>query len=578
MLGNPGVLDVFPNGSNSYIGTGCVIQNILYKNCRVRANTAAGAISTLVYYVPQGNGNSYTTGERLDIARFEIDGGSWLAPSSNTFFNPFTLLQPALATTTDGFLGSPLGRASEDGGVFLRSVLFGFDDFTSLTGVNQGKATTDCDDILWNGPGNAAPGSSSEWAAWIINSRYVDIQDIKFVGMSQLGNSGDLFIKYDKLMIDGVSFNEYKQGGPGVAPLYRVKFRPIQNDPSNYNASQHAIIKNIVLSGKEAPTGWCTAGFGSFVHIDPNSEGVSGVLPVISARGRVVVDGLIVEGFLLGTFPGPYFPALTSAINLNGGATNNSLYTGSVAGYRNITIKNCEISNAGPLLTYVTAGGTQARYVSNLAVENNRVIGCAGSAIDIESGADFTAGNAYPGWDNILIKGNQITGCSGVGITILQDFWYMSGFVALSSSVTVVDNSVFNNNGSATAIQIFIGAPGLAGNTVGAGNASASNNRPIGVCMGNNCGLGDLGVPGAIKINGWRVDGTAVNPIPVNAAINIFKLRGIYTSISTSAGAFNTITGYAFGDLTLDHATADNAYRYDHAKPTVFNIALLYNS
>lgn len=524
MLGNPGVLDVFPNGSSSYTGTGCVIQNILYKNCRVRANTAAGAISTLVYYVPQGNGNSYTTGERLDIARFEIDGGSWLAPSSNTLFNPFTLLQPALATTTDGFLGSPLGRASEDGGVFLRSVLFGFDDFTSITGVNQGKATTDCDDELWNGgPGDAAPALSAEWAAWTINSRYIDIKDVKFVGMSQLGNSGDLFIKYDKLMIDGVSFNEYKQGGPGVAPLFRLKYRPTQTDPSNYNSSQHAIVKNVVLSGKEAPTGWCTAGFGSFVHIDPNSD-----QGVISAKGRVIIDGLVIEGFLFGTFPGPYFPALTAAITLNGSATTGSLYTGSVASYRNITVKNCEIGNCGPLFVHTTITDAQIRYISNLVLENNKAIGCAGDIINIQNANSKTASD-YVGWDTITIKGNIITGCSGLGIKVLQDLWSFAGF-AVSSSVIITDNAIYNNNTLATNDQIYVGVLGIAANLV----PLSAKFGPAGILMGNSCGVSTVTTPGKIHLNQIDAAGTAVAAINTPGSISSsFQLRGAYTDIAT---------------------------------------------
>jgi hypothetical protein len=559
MVGNPGVLSVLPNGSNSYLGTGCIITDILYKNCAVRANSAAGAISILVYYVPQGNGLSYASGERLDIARFEIDGGSWLAPSSSTTFNPFTLLQPALATTTDGLLGSPLGRASEDGGIFLRNVLFGFDNFTSITGVNQGKATTDCNDILWDGPGDAAPALASEWAAWVLNSRYIDIQDIKFVGMSQLGNSGDLFIKYDKLVIDGISFNEYKQGGPGVAPLFRIKFRSAITDPSDYNSSQHAIVKNVILNGKDATTGWCTAAFGSFVHIDPNSAGVVGGLPVISARGRVVIDGLIIEGFLLGPFGGPYFPALSPAITLNGGATTGSLYTGSVAGYRNITVRNCEISNCGSALVYVSLSDAQFRYISSLVFENNRVIGCAGGGIVVSSGAEATAGNGYVGWDNVTVSNNYIASCSSFGINISQDFWRYD-FLTLSSTVTVVNNTVINNNGSATANQMYIGCRGLAGN-VFATNASAKRNGPNGILMGNNCALGDALTPGGIQLNRWRADGTAVNGLPVTSEIgsggsDLVLLRGSYTDID-------------------DTTVSPNIYRWDDLKYMVFNTALL---
>ena len=563
MLGNPGVLDVNPNGSNSYLGTGCVIQNILYTNCRVRANTAAGAISTLVYYVPQGNGNSYTTGYRLDIARFEIDGGSWLAPSSNTFFNPFTLLQVAAATSSDGFFGSPMTRASEDGGVFLRDVLFGFDNFTSMTGVNQGKATLDCDDVLWNGVGDTAPTTFPpiDWSAWVINSKYIEIDNVKFVGMSQLGNSGDLAIKWERLYIDGITFSEYKTVGPGAPPLNRIRLRPLNvDDLDPAKRADNCVIKRVNLHGTILPGlgDWVTPLYGSFIGLDPNASAFSR-----SFNPKVTIDGLLVEKFIQGIFPNPHY-----VISLNGGATPNSIYTGSQDCYRNITIRNCEISNCGGLFIWNTLADGTNRNISNLVINDNQISGCA-NAVPLGAISIVCNNNTAPallnspiGWDNITIRGNRIQGCTTLGIEVKSNFW-ADATNNICSSVDISHNTVIANNGGAGFDQIYIGTTSVATNIIYAKQGI------IGVCVGNDCSVGPFNGPGQIKLKmrdgagaqvKYSLDGTGVTTFNIDATsiTNTALLRGVYTNIYT----------------------ATNPAKYEHANTSYMqlNVAILDNS
>jgi len=206
LAGNCGVIDLVPIGSCYNTGTGINIEEMKWKDCTVVANRGSSTVSVLIHLLPVNNGNivSDTTTEFARVGNVIIDGGSWLCPSVNTLFNPFTILGVENIT--------------------IKNVELGFSNGSPHYGIATGEVG------YWaTGVDTTIPGT--EWGAFALYaSTKLILEHVKFKNLVRLtaGASaiGDVFIRYNRIYVNDVSMEDIVLAGSGVYPPQRVRLRP----------------------------------------------------------------------------------------------------------------------------------------------------------------------------------------------------------------------------------------------------------------------------------------------------------------------------------------------------------------
>jgi hypothetical protein len=491
LLGNPGVLELDANGSNSDGGTeGVSLDKVVYRNCDVKANTTNTSLSILMHLTTSSNGVSYDAfTDIMTVSRMEIDGGSWTCPAVTTVFNPFTCMNIG----GESFKNPALG--GDPGGLYIRNVRMGF-DFEFATAISHGSATADVDGECWEGPGDSAP-ADWDWAAFAVSAGYLVMENIDFTGFSQLSDSGDLAVKVledgGQAYLTNLRFSNYRVGGPGVRPYSRLRIRP-------HDTSRSAVLKDIHFIGED---GTSSRFADSFLMIDPNSYNRT----YDKGTNSITVDGLRIEGFLnSGAQVNDYAIYLWGTVNVG------SLYASSPQDYRNVTIQNCVVDSVGHFLFYQI--NSIENYISNLKILGNTI-----SNMKYEGIWLYLSGVQKNNFDTINISNNFITGCGDSGIYLRMDRWrdILVPPFAPGSFMIITDNHVFGN-----------GFPDMHLGYLG--NNPATSEEPGGVIQGNNCNV--QSGSGYIQIG--RCQAGALAALALTGTLGAQRVRGVNTGYNVA--------------------------------------------
>lgn len=509
LTGNAGVLDLLPNSTNPGPGgtaTGIKIRKISYENCKVRGVFSATA-SPLLHVTTKTNAdNTAGTLGRIHITKFEINGGSWLAFRANSSINPFTLV----GIGEDDFLNPP---NEEVGGIVLRDVVFGFSYNGSLVGITQGAATND----IANEFGGSTVPAVNHWGAFVFGARIIDANGVQYVGGSQGSDSGDMVFRWDRANLRNFAFSRYTAAGGGASPNQRVRFRPYS--PLSVSLD----VDNWSFTG----TGSSILGLSThgFLFPEPNSLARSQ-----AAGTQMTFNNLQIQSF----------GSTGCAVFLDGDLTSGALYTSSPNHYRNIVFSNCKISSLDHGFRYISS--TNGNFMSNVRFLNNYISDMDGEGISIQA-----ASTTQTQWDTITCIGNTIRDCDSIGIYIVADVWVTG---TPPASVIIVNNTLQNNSGSESGLQIKTGFLGL--------NAVTLQN-PHGVIHGNICGLVTGSAEGYIQC--FRSDGAGAITALANAVPSVTFVRGLETHYDATVSA--ALTNFRiFND---NSACLHNAARLDNS-------------
>ncbi len=487
LTGNPGVLDLAPGG----LVNGVKIRRIRFKDCNVRSVHAGGGSSILAHVTTKANADTvYVVGVpsqgRINITRFEIDGGTWIAPRVNTTFNPFTVIGVGNDDLTSTGLGSV-----ESGGLFVQNCVLGFSIETgSSTGITQGSATNDIAQEFLN---SSAP-PTAQWGAFAFGARYIECNGIQYAGGSAVSTLGDMVFFWHRANLRKFLFTRYASGGPGTFPSQRVRFRP-------YSAnSEFLTVQDWKFLGEGSPL--VNSIIASYLFPEPNS-----VTRVQNTNGAMTFDDIVIRGF--GVMGG-------NGIFLDGDQVPGSYYSGSPNHYKNVTIRRCRFdqpTQAG--IQYKSS--TDGNFIANLKILDNIISSSSNVGIWIN-----TSQTTATPWDNLVCSNNTVRDCAGIGIQIIADVWNTS----VMAMINISNNICQNNNGGANALQISTG--------FGGGNAVV-NQDPRGVVMGNVCDVGG-------KIECHQSNGGGAK-IPLSAGTPVFtSIRGMETSYDATVTAATTNT------------------------------------
>jgi len=486
LVGNCGVIDVDPAGSDATALTGVAVSRLLYRNCQVVANVNGGINSILIHLQPQTNGQNAGTGY-LAVHRLEIEGGRWFCTAVPTFFNPFTISDVGGAD-----LIQPGSYGDGQGGVFIRNVTMGFD--RGAPGATVSGTMTADSKLWWLGAVGDVINANA-WSAFAINAFHIEMNGVQFQGCPQLGASGDLIVRWSELVMKDVSIRDYVLGGIGGQPFHRLRLRP--RVASGVPNVFYANIDGLRMTGTTASTGdWAQS---AIVILEPWDSTLFSPSPL---AGINIINSVI----QLYRQPG-FAPAQTQAWGfLIPSVATGSLYTGSSNFASNLTIENCHVSEARVGMGFNMFVADSA--VSQIRFLNNHIIDCSNSGI---AAASAGIGN----WFNVSINGNLITNCG--------QFFNVPGiYMSLvgsgdSAPFEILDNLCYGNNTSTVQIQFEIPAGGIA------------NNKPHGLIMGNDVRNGNTG--GHIKVN--QLDaGSLQVALTTPSSVSTLGLRGCETGYS----------------------------------------------
>lgn len=493
LTGNCGVVDCDPNGSNAIGLTGVAVSKLTYAECNVIANVVGGAVSILMHLQPQANGLNAGTGY-LAVHRLEIRGGRWWANAIGTTFNPFTISDVGGA---DIFQPGVFGPGVA--GAFISDVMMGFDR-SAGSGFSMGTMTADSK-LWWLGAvGDTI--TTSRWAAFAFSAFHLEMSNVQFSGMSQLGGCGDLIFRWNELSIKDVTVKDYMLDGASGTPGARVRFRPrmFGGNPT----VRYADVDGLKLVGATASSGdWATA---AIVSVEPWTG--SSTPPddqTVLIRNSTVEEFLQSGGVQTAAF-GITVP------NFAAGA----LYTSSPTHSAGFTVKDCSVSNVqvGIGFTSVVAGQSFSRF----RFLGNRVVKTKSYGILAN-----TQGTAF--WNDLMINENYVSLC---GVSTIVPGIYVSCVDALNHAVQINDNFTPDNN-DRTGVSAFnyvqIRFEILAG--------GVANDQPTGIIMGNSCG--PSATPGYIRVN--RLNGaSAVTDLTSPADTDDTPIRGLETGYDPPSG------------------------------------------
>lgn len=487
LIGNSGVIDVDPGTTFSLTGaTGPYIQRVEWIDCNVTCNRAAGTASVLMHLIPIANGSKTTaspylpTDPAMRIDRVVIEGGRWTVPRVNTDVNPFTI---GLAWTDETYPAS----ANNSGIVDIQDVIFEFDKLGSA-GVKQGAPSQDCGSFFTTIEyGGGAVPAASIWGAVAVSANYLTMRNLKFFGMSQLSESGDLFIKADRSMsVDNLVFDDYKVSGPLTAPSNRLRLRL-----GNYSSSQLKsafTISNVFMRGTDAAAGsWGT----NIFSVEPNSSGGLSSLTSLEISG-IQVSNFTVVGSPSATIGFRYVNALFG-----------SLYTGSGGQFDRIHVSKLQMRD---LLTGVQAFLTDS-VLGTWSICDSEITDCTNGVFVLTT---LEVGD-------LTFCRNKVHRNTTSGVYIGVGDWVTT--TEVSPACIVANDNVIRNNPAASGVQMRIESTAVSG-----------DHQPRGSVIGNSFSS-DSSVDGNLKIN--RISGGSsvalVNPADPGATRNI---RGVHTGHS----------------------------------------------
>jgi len=409
-----------------------------------------------MHLIPQPNGVSFASGGFLGITRLEIDGGQWLAPAINTAFNPFTIFEIGEATVGTN-------QSDEWGGLFIRNVQMGFSGSVLDVGILHGSATADIDDDLYGGSGDPRP-IDIYWGAWALGGQHIELDNVDFVGFSQLAGSGGIVIRWNRCKMRKCTSARFKTGGSGSATgIFRLR-------PRFNNLTEYFEIQNLLIRGSDVTSG----SWGNIFNVEPNAN--SGTR---NYRSTMTWDNVQVIGF---GFSGS--PTSSRFIACNGGALPDLYWTGSPTSYRNLTVKNCNINKLDCLFAWVTPPSGSQNFL-----QNTKIIGNEASE-GYSEGIIILAGQAggTPQFDHIEIKNNRIWNYAGIGIYVAQDYWQVMPIIPGNpgSQVMIIGNTVFGCDSGGNDEQIYIST------FVYRVDVATHNQRIYGIIRDNDCRLTPL--------------------------------------------------------------------------------------
>jgi len=487
LVGNCGVVDLDPNGYNSFGGLeGAYIDHLEYRDCEVTANTTAGAVSVLIHLIPIANGGAttatpfVTTDSSLRVDRFVIAGGKWIAPRSNTTVNPFTV---GLSWTDETFPEANLNS----GRVEIRDVVIGFDQ-AGTAGVNHGYPTQDLGSFFTTTEFGGARPATAIWGAIAIAANYLFMRGVTLVGMSQLGESGDLFLKCDRMMdVDGIFLEDYKLSGPLTAPTDRVRVRT-----GNYSAGDlrgNFSIRNVFMRGSDALAGsWGT----NLFSVEPNSSGAS------TSQTSLEVSGVRIMGFTVVGVPS----ATVGFRYVN--ALFGSLYTGSAGSFDRFYVSKLQIRDC---LTGIQALLTNSVF-GTWSITDSEVSFCT-NGVFLSSSAEI---------GDFTFCRNKVHANTTSGVYVQVGDWITTDEFA--PCTIVANDNVIRNNPNASGVQMQVFASAVAG-----------NHLPRGSVIGNSFG-GGSSTEGDFKVNQISAGVSSALTSPANPGPPNQTLRGVQTGHS----------------------------------------------
>jgi hypothetical protein len=257
-VGNPGVLQIDPNGNNLL-----TVQEIAYLNCRVRANYLTAGTCSILMYLRTYNGARYVTLQKLTIK-----GGRWECPAVDTELTPF-------------YVGGE--QYSDDAPYIPQKVIIDDVDIgfvapaAGVPGAGYGVGSVEC---------GFAPGF---WGAIFIKaSSVLHVHDLRFICATiHSGTSGELWLgapsRYD---VQGVHVEARTDGAPAAdKPLARARV-----DGNNSSGAVRDLVINAEYWGEDATDS------GALVLAQPNGRLVLQNCEAIAPQGFPATGFQLVDG------------------------------------------------------------------------------------------------------------------------------------------------------------------------------------------------------------------------------------------------------------------------------------------
>ncbi|KKL85165.1 hypothetical protein LCGC14_1957460, partial [marine sediment metagenome] len=482
LVGNSGVIDVDPNGHDSLNGTaGARIAHIGWIDCDV-TGPETGTAAILMHLIPVANGSA-TAADPYDssidpamaIQNVVIRGGHWMMKRLETTINPFTI---GLAVSISNTYQRPWGR------VTIKDWLFEIDELGGTLGHNGGP-TEDVESFFTTSDttDRSGPPVMADWGAVAISAMDLVMKDCEIVGVTQAGNSGDLFLKVDRYGdIDNIKIYDHFSGGTGSIPNQRIRTR-FGDSFAIAQGFPDISMKRVVIIGHSSPTEWCNLAI--WQH-EPSET------PVLIKD--CAIFGFRVSG---GNHGRSNFTLVDAAANTLWGSVNGN--TGTV--YR-LTLDGFKSSGGLTGMDFVrSVGGFKGLTIKGCALHDNT-----------SKGLDMTESTSGIGVVNL--SNNVIENNGDYGVQVSVNNWLSSDV----SSLIMMGNHIYDNSGSASGIQVYIES------------SNSGSQDPIGAVHGNN-----LGPSGQLKIN-RAVTGTKTAFLSPDDSITPF--RGVETGYEgeTSAG------------------------------------------
>lgn len=497
LTGNPGVLDVEPTFASLTGFQGAYLRRIEWIDCEVTGNTTGAACTVLMHLLPITNASAtiaspYDATTSISDIRIDdvvISGGRWYMPPGTTTINPFTI---GLAVTTNSTDGKVFGR------VTIKDWIFEVDRDSAFTSFSQGSPTQDIQSFFTSviAASSGPIPVVAEWAAVAISAMELNMNNVKLNGFGQLTDSGELFIKADRIAnINNIYIDKYTTGGPGAAPRQRVRTR----FGDTFAASRgypKVSISNVIIKGTNTGAGvWYSQGA---INHEPSTQ-------------EVVFENISIFNFLVagGNNAGSAFRIV------DGGS--GDIYNSSSGILDGLVLKNMVLKNHlyGIFGSFSNLDGIRNLGIYGCDIRNNTQYG-----VNLIFGSTG-AGNFI--FNNNTIVGNNIASAIG-GVLIQVSDWSPVDPSVDPSSVVIVGNQCFGNGNAGTVAQFAL-------MTTNAGSAT-----PVGIAHGNN--FTTNGLDGTFKINRRVAGVSTAMPSPEGYASHPF--RGCETGYQgETAGGFN---------------------------------------
>lgn len=493
LTGNCGVIDSYPNGSvYDFLTNGIRVNKILWKDCVVNANVAAGTNSILIHLIPQTNGNNVTStsDELIYYYDVEIDGGEWIAPKISTTYTPFVI---------SGCLN-----------ITVKNATLGFEQDLTGAGYNYGSATADLAYWLTLDPVGTVP-TQADWGAFCFDGGLGSLllHNLKFVNLIQRSGAGDLFIRFNQLIMTDIYMLNYQQIGPGAAsgPTQRIRFRPQKESVA---AGVHGVVDNLIMGrfegGLGAGNSWAVQGF---IVYEPSNAGFT------------------FRNVKIGPFPSD---GATSGIFVPQVAAGD-LYAGSPHKLDNLIIDGCKFERLSGSGFFYAFGDIANGALGHLCIVNTTIRDCDNWGVLVQALGGPTS-NHFDGVTvsncTIIGNGGGITGYEG--IRIVSTNWN-------DSQAIVTNNMIYGNADGSADVEIRFWAH------------TGINQTPRGICSGNCCynpGVAN----GYIQINHTDGIGTQVSVPTTTDYDGGVSMRGIHIG-SDNGGADDDYNFKSGGNLLM---------------------------